>query len=90
VRTVHDVASSIVRHFGRGSIEIISPADGQHEAAVLQLNCDKAHQLLGWHPRWSVDKALQTTAEWYGAVLNGTDAERITRAQLREYFTELQ
>jgi CDP-glucose 4,6-dehydratase len=89
VRTVHDVASSIVQHFGRGSIESVPTADGRHEAGYLQLNCDKAYQLLGWQPRWGVGKALQATAEWYGAVLNGADAERITRAQVREYFTEL-
>jgi len=89
VRTVHEVANSIVQHFGRGCIEVVSAADGRHEAGYLQLNCDKAHQLLGWQPRWGVDKALRATAEWYGAVLNGADAERITRAHVREYFTEL-
>jgi CDP-glucose 4,6-dehydratase len=89
VRTVHDVASSIAQHFGRGSIESAACADGRHEAGVLQLNCDKAHQLLGWQPRWGVAKSLQATAEWYSAVLKGADAERITRAQVRDYFTEL-
>jgi CDP-glucose 4,6-dehydratase len=89
VRTVRDVASALVQHFGRGSIENVASADGRHEAGYLQLNCDKAYQLLGWQPRWNVGKALQATAEWYGAVLNGADAERITGAQVREYFAEL-
>ena len=89
VRTVHDVATAMVEHFGRGSVESVASADGRHEAGYLQLNCDKAHQQLGWQPRWGVGKALQATAEWYAAVLNGADAERITGAQVREYFAEL-
>lgn len=89
VRTVHDVAKLIVRHFGKGRIEIENNRSHQHEARLLQLNCDKAHQLLGWHPRWHVDEAFTATAEWYKAVLAGSDAETITRAQLQDYFPEL-
>lgn len=88
VRTVHEVATSIIRQLGRGSIESDSSMDGQHEARYLQLNSDKAHQLLGWYPRWSVGKALEVTAQWYAAVLNGAEPERITRAQVKEYFAE--
>ena len=89
VRTVHEVASSIIQHLGRGRIEIADSQQHHHEARLLQLNCDKAHQLLGWHPRWDVDKTLAATALWYKTILEGGDAESITRAQLQEYFPEL-
>jgi CDP-glucose 4,6-dehydratase len=90
VRTVHDVAKTIVKHLGRGKTEVDEGgAAGNHEAALLQLNCDKAHQLLQWYPRWTVDETLAATAEWYGAVLDGTPAEKITRAQVYRYFPEL-
>lgn len=89
VRTVYDVAKSIIEHLGRGSIEIDGSQIHHHEANLLQLNCDKAHQLLGWHPRWNVDKTLSATAEWYKAILNGGNAEAITGAQLNDYFSEL-
>jgi CDP-glucose 4,6-dehydratase len=88
--TVHELASTIVRHFGRGRIEIRRPAQQQHENRLLQLNCDKAHGLLGWQARWDVETTLERTASWYGAVLSGADAAAVTRAQLRGYFTELQ
>lgn len=89
VRTVQEVATSIIHHLGRGSIAPAPSPDGPHEAGYLQLNCDKAHQLLGWYPRWGVDQALEATAQWYAAVLDGSEAERITRAQIKDYFKEL-
>ena len=89
VRTVQEVASSIIRHLARGRIENADSQQHHHEARLLQLNCDKAHQLLGWHPRWHVDKTLAATALWYKTILEGGDAETITRAQLLDYFPEL-
>lgn len=87
VRTVLDVAETIVAGFGRGSLSV-TPGDGkQHEARLLQLNCDKAHQLLGWHPRWNVEQTLAMTTNWYKAVLEGAEASTITRQQLQDYFS---
>ena len=87
-RTVHDVAERIVNHMGRGRIELGNAAAAQHEARLLQLNCDKAHQLLGWQPRWEFDATLRATALWYKRILEGADAREVTRGQLQEYFTD--
>lgn len=89
VRTVHDVARSIIAHLGKGRIELDTLQVHHHEANLLQLNCDKAHQLLNWQPRWDVDKTLAATAEWYKVILNGGNAEGITLRQLKDYFPEL-
>ncbi len=85
-RTVRDVAERIVAHLGRGTIEIGGGNGAQHEANLLQLNCDKAHQLLRWKPRWGFDDTLRATALWYKDVLAGTNAREVTRRQLQEYF----
>lgn len=89
VRTVEEVATSIINHLRRGRIEILESEQHRHEAQLLQLNCDKAHQLLGWYPRWNVNKTLAATAEWYKAILSGAEAEAVTRSQLHDYFPEL-
>lgn len=89
VRTVEEVANIIVGQLGRGRVEIVESPANPHEAGLLQLNCDKAHQLLGWYPRWDVDKTLAATAQWYGAVLRGESAEQMTRKQIHDYFPEL-
>lgn len=89
VRTVWQVANSVIQDIGRGRIEIAELQHHHHEARLLQLNCDKAQQLLEWYPRWHVDKTLAVTAQWYKAILEGGDATTITRAQLHEYFPEM-
>jgi CDP-glucose 4,6-dehydratase len=88
-RTVLDVATVITDRLGAQPPRIVGNQTTQHEATLLQLNCDKANHLLGWYPRWDVDKTLAATADWYAAVLEGATAESITRAQLRDYFPEL-
>ena len=89
VRTVHEVANNIVAYMGRGEVVITGSADQHHEAMLLQLNCDKAHQELDWFPRWHVEETLAATAEWYKVVLEGGDVEQVTRKQLQKYFNEL-
>lgn len=89
IRTVKTVAEVIVSHIGKGRVEVVQSTNQVHEAGLLQLNCDKAHQLLGWHPRWHVDKTLEATALWYKTMINGGSAEDITRQQLHEFFPEL-
>ena len=89
VRTVFDVATSMIQTLGCGSIEVMGSQDQHHEARLLQLNCDKAHQDLGWHPRWGVEKTFVATAEWYKIIMAGGNAENATRTQLQDFFPEL-
>ena len=86
IRTVEEVASSIVKSIGKGTIEIGHSNQKHHEANLLQLNCDKAHQLLDWSPMWSVEKTLNMTAEWYKVFMKGGSIEDITKAQLQDYY----
>lgn len=89
VHTVEDVANVIINYLGRGSIEIVESESKFHEAGLLQLNCDKAHQLLGWYPRWNPELTFKATALWYKMIIDGNDAENITRSQIHEFFPEL-
>jgi CDP-glucose 4,6-dehydratase len=88
-RTVEDVANGIAHALGREPAEIASAGERPHEAQLLQLNCDKAHQQLGWVPRWNADRTIQATVEWYKAIHEGQDAPTVTRSQLHDYFSEL-
>lgn len=86
IRTVRDVAESVVAHIGKGIVEIDENGNQHHEARLLQLNCDKAHQLLGWYPRWDVDTTLKATALWYKSIMEGGSAEEITMMQINDFF----
>ena len=85
-RTVKTVAKMLISRIGEGEITSDSSAKHPHEANLLQLNCDKAHQLLDWHPKWGVDKSIIMTADWYKRYLSGEPVEDITRDQIKEYF----
>jgi CDP-glucose 4,6-dehydratase len=86
VRTVKAVADRIVASLGSGSVEVAEQAGAVHEARLLQLNCDKAAQMLGWSARWSVDQAIDATADWYAATLRGEEPVAKTRQQIADYF----
>ena len=89
VRTVYDVAHVITSHLGKGTIEVDSTNRSVHEAHLLQLNCDQAHQRLGWYPRWNADKTLEATALWYKAFLDNADPRTLTISQIHDFFPEL-
>lgn len=84
--TVKQVADSIVKYIGKGNVDQEVSEQKQHEAFLLQLNCDKSHQLLNWLPVWDVDKTLIMTAEWYKVFLDGESIEDITKAQVQDFY----
>ncbi|MBM9501971.1 CDP-glucose 4,6-dehydratase [Leptospira sp. 201903071] len=87
VRTVYEVSRSIIDSLGKGEIIIDQSHDKVHEAHLLQLNCDKAHQYLNWYPRWSVDQTLEATASWYKHYMEGGDIREKTKEQIEKYFS---
>ena len=89
VRTVLEVAEHLVSRFGQGSIVSEASAKKHHEAQWLQLNCDRAHQVLGWYPRWNFERTMDMTADWYKHVYDGAEAKEISIQQLYDYFPEL-
>lgn len=89
VRTVLEVAEHLVDRFGRGSIIKDANEKKHHEAKLLQLNCDKAHQVLGWYPRWDFERTLNMTSDWYKQIHAGAGAKEVTLQQLHDYFPEM-
>lgn len=89
VRTVFEVATKMTELIGKGSVVVTGDPSQHHEANLLQLNCDKAHQQLNWFPRWHVEETLAATAEWYKAIMEGENVEALSRKQVQDYFNEL-
>ena len=88
-RSVLDLTEKVIEFFGKGSIELSSVTASNHEAKMLQLNCDKAVQLLKWNPRWDFEQTVSETVAWYKHILAGGEAREISIKQIRKYFTEL-
>lgn len=86
-RTVLDVANAIALQFDHSKVVVDETLKTLHEARLLQLNSDKAHQLLGWATRWNFDQTLAATGEWYQSVLvHGKSADAVSRKQISQYY----
>ena len=86
MHTVKDLAKQLIEFWGKGSIEITKKDSDPPEAGLLHLNCDKAHQLLGWYPKWDFKRTVEQTAKWYKTVHEGKNARSITKQQIIEYI----
>lgn len=86
VRTVEDLARTLISCWGEGALEAQQQLDAPHEANLLHLNCDKVKRLMGWRPRWSFSEGVAETVRWYREVTDGGDAREISRQQIAKYM----
>lgn len=59
--------------------------DSLHEERMLKLDCSKAQQLLGWGPRWSLEKTIDTIVEWVHGYNQGRNAKDLCIQQIKSY-----
>lgn len=86
VQTVHELAMGILAHWGEGEIVVTPETGAPHEANLLRLSCDKAHQFLPWYPCWDFEKTVAETTRWYRGYVDGIPARRLAGEQLEEYM----
>ena len=56
-----------------------------HEAHSLKLDCSKAHQYLGWTPKWDLEEAMIKITEWHKAYQQKLNMRDISIAQIQSY-----
>jgi CDP-glucose 4,6-dehydratase len=82
--SVGEVVELLARRWPRGPGIRIEPSE-LHEAGLLRLDSSRAHQLLGWKPRWSLQQCLEHTLDWHLAWKSGKNMREMTLAQLNLY-----
>jgi len=88
-RSVGDLVDKVVRCWGSGSWEHISPEVVHHEASLLHLTIDKAYHRLHWSPKWDFDRTIEHTVAWYQhARQHPTQICDFTLQQIRLYEAE--
>jgi len=85
IRPVQALANRVIDAWGSGEIKTDIDPNAPHEACLLQLNCDKANQLLEWFPCWNFDRTVDETIYWYKAFIDGKSAVEITTQQIKDY-----
>lgn len=66
----------------------VSEANAPHEANFLKLDCSKIKKVLGWHPVWHIDDAVEKTVEWSKAYLQKQDVNAAMEKQIKEFIKE--
>jgi CDP-glucose 4,6-dehydratase len=81
--------STVLEHlsglWGPGVLWRFDGGPHPREARCLRLDCTKAKDELGWKPRWNLNRALETTVQWYKAQQDRQDMRALTIEQIRSY-----
>lgn len=65
VSTVWEVATELIKNYGKGELKDSSDPNAMHEAKLLMLDITKAKTKLGWKPRMNMQQCMQLVADWY-------------------------
>ena len=79
------VVREIANIWGNGARWELEEASHPHEANMLKLDCSKAVEYLGWHPKLKLNDALSSAVDWYKEWLIGRDMRTYTIAQINDY-----
>jgi len=86
--TVAELATMIMRLWGKGDWEAASEQEAPREARYLKLDCSKARQILRWRSRLTLEEAVRMTVAWYRrarAAELGREMYDFTCEQIRDY-----
>ena len=87
IRSVQSVSQLFCSSWGCGDIlEYENTATSLHEAGSLSLDISKAFFQLGWSPQWTLEEAIQKTANLYRLYFEGGDCFLECTVQIAEYF----
>jgi CDP-glucose 4,6-dehydratase len=85
-RPVEWIVRNLCMKWGGNASYEIDKGEHPHEARYLKLDCSKAKTELGWHPRWDLEKALDSIIEWTRAYSAGNNVRDVCLKQIKEYI----
>jgi CDP-glucose 4,6-dehydratase len=85
-KNVEWVIKRLCQQWGNGAEYVIDERKHPHEAACLKLNSAKAQEMLGWRPKWNLEKSLDKVIEWTRAYQRKDDARQVSYSQINEYM----
>ena len=90
-KSVEWIVQALCKKWGNSaSYEIQKNSTQLHEAFYLKLDSSKARAILNWHPKWTLDVALQTTIDWHQCYLSNKDKSirDFSLSQIADYEKE--
>lgn len=84
--TVREVAERAMALWGGGKIVVEKETSAPFEHHLLQLSIDKAKLDLDWRPKWSSERAIAETVNWYKRITSGEAARAVSMAQIAAFM----
>lgn len=81
---VWEVASNIVKFYGKGSLKDVSNPNDLHEAKLLLLDITKSRFELGWKPTLTIEQSIELTVDWYKRYTN-EDVYKLCVEQIEKF-----
>jgi CDP-glucose 4,6-dehydratase len=89
IQTVQQLVERFVRFWPGAKYKIDENSSHPHEAKLLHLNCDKAHQMLGWKPIWGFDTTIDETVSWYLHWKNSKNLRDASLSQIDRFMEKI-
>lgn len=86
--SVENVVRKIAEFYGSGEVALASDARLLYESKILELDCSKMKEVLGFYSRWDLNQTIKMTVEWHKKVWEGVAAEEVTIQQIESYMEE--
>lgn len=71
---------------GNAKWENKAEVNAPHEANFLKLDCSKIKKILGWNPKWHIEKCIEQTCSFSKAWINGENLAKKMDEQILEFF----
>ncbi len=84
-KTVERVIDLLGNRWGANSGWQQDPNAHPHEAHLLKLDCSKAHQQLGWSPKWRLEESIEKIVQWHKAFKTSKDMKAVSLEQIDQY-----
>jgi CDP-glucose 4,6-dehydratase len=85
-KSVRWIVEKLCKMRGNGAGYELDKTPHQHEATYLKLDCSKAKEKLRWHPKWNINKTLESIIIFTNAYLNNDDLKALCISQIEEYL----
>jgi CDP-glucose 4,6-dehydratase len=87
-KPVQWMVEQLTKMWSNNASWILDNNEHPHEANYLKLDCAKGKTKLGWHPKWTLETALENIIFWYQAYKKQQNMQEITMSQIESYHSK--
>ena len=82
------MAEKLCQYFPQGEVKIVSVEKSVKETGILKISSNKAKNILGWNPKYTIDDTLRMAAEFAIREHQGEPAREICMEYIDEYWKQ--